>query len=197
MKRSRTLLVLVGGAVFALGALILLSPGLASAVPVGGLVEALGGPWVFVASFGVLGLVVVITVLLARGIQGIDESTPPDPERVYRVPSPGQSFDEFVGTGVSIRERLFGDRHEQIRQRVRQTALSTLMRTEGMSRQEAKTAIRKGTWTDDSVAASFLSRRQTPGTGERIAAALGSESSFQRGARRAAQAIARHEGESR
>jgi hypothetical protein len=187
---SRLLLGVVGLAAFLLGALVVVSPSTAGLVPVGGVVEALGGPWVFAAVFAVLALVPLVTVMVARGLRGIDESTPPDPEDVYGVPAPGAAFDEFVEGRGSVRERLFGDRHARLRERLRETALATLMRTEGMSRSEARTAIEQGTWTDDPVAAAFLSDRQTPGARARLLAVVRGESSFQHGARRTAAAIA-------
>lgn len=197
MKRSRLLLGVAGVGIFLLGALVVFSPSTADAIPVGGLVESLGGPWVFAAAFGVLALIPLVTVVVARGVQGLDESTPPDPEDVYAVPAPGASFDEFVDGRGSVRERLFGDRHSRLRERLRQTVLATLMRTEGMSRDEARTAIAQGTWTDDPAAAAFLSDRQTPGTRARLLAVVRGESGFQHGARRTAIAIAEDGGVNR
>lgn len=193
MRRSRALLGLVGGAVFLLGVAITLSPSTADAVPLDGAVEALGGPYVFVAAFAVAAVVVLLAVLLARAIEGIDESTPPDPEEVYRVPSPGQGFDEFVDGGVNLRARLFGDRHERVRDRLYRTAVATLVRAEGMSRAEARESLERGTWTDDEAAAAFFADRRTSRARGRLAAVVRGGSTFQHGARRAAEAIARQE----
>lgn len=194
MRRTRTLLGFLGIVAFVLGTYTVFNPAFAAAIPVQGVAEAIGGPWVFVASFGVLAVAVVVAVLLARGIEGIDESRPPDPEDVYRVPHPGQEFDDFVADGVGVRERLFGDRHQRTRQRVTAAALTTLERTQGLSRDEARDAVARGTWTDDAVAASFLSSRRTPGLSDRLVAVFRGESAFQYGARRAAEAVARLHG---
>lgn len=193
MKRSRRLLALAGGVVFLLGVWITLAPSIAGALPVSGAIEALGGPYVFVAVFGVAALVVVLAVLLARAIEGIDESTPPDPEEVYQVPRPGQPFDEYVDGRMNVRAQLFGNRHERIRDRLYRTAVATLVRVGGMSREEARESLERGTWTDDPTAAAFLSDSQNPGVGQRLAGAVRGESPFQHGARRAAEAIVRYE----
>lgn len=193
MKRSRLLLGVVGAGVFLFGVAIVVEPSTAAALPVDAAVELLGGPYVFVAAFGVVAFTVVVGVMLARAIDGLDESTPPDPEDVYRVPQPGHRFDAFVDGGGSVGRRLFGSRHEAVSRRVQQAAIATLIRTEGLSRSEAETAIEQGTWTDDSVAAAFLSERRRPSLGQRLVAAVRGESAFQQGARRAALAVARYD----
>lgn len=191
MKRSRLALGLVGTAVFVLGLAIVATPSTASALPVDPVVELLGGPYVFVALFGVVAFAVVLGVMLARAIAGLDESTPPDPEDIYQVPQPGHRFDRFVEGGGSVGRRVFGSRHEGVRRRIQQTALATLVRAEGLTRSEAETAIARGTWTDDPVAAAFLSERRTPSVTERLVSAIRGQSTFQQGARRAALEIAR------
>lgn len=190
--RSRTLLGGAGLVAVAVGALVVVAPSSAELLPVDGIVEALGEPWLFVAAFGVAGLVVLVAVMLARAVGGLDESTPPDPEDVYRVPSAGHRFDQFVDGDADLRDHLFGDHHEQVRRRIRDTVLATLMRTGGLSREEARAAVENGTWTDDSVAAAFLSERQRPTFRERLAAAVKGDSSVQQGARRAAEAVDRY-----
>lgn len=194
MRRTRILLGFLGIVAFALGVFTVFNPGVAAAIPIEGVAEAIGGPWVFVASFGVLAVAVVVAVLLARGVEGINESRPPDPEDVYRVPHPGQEFDDFVDDGVGVRERLFGNRHQRTRQRVTAAALTTLERTQGLSRDEAQDAVARGTWTDDAAAASFLSSRRTPDLSQRLVAVFRGESTFQHGARRAAEEVAHLQG---
>lgn len=197
MKRSRFALGVIGIAVFLFGVGTVLAPSTAGALPVDAVIELLGSPYVFVAAFGVVAFVVVVGVMLARAIGGLDESSPPDPEDIYSVPRPGHQFDEFVDGGGSLGRRLFGSRHEDVRQRVEQTALTTLVRAGGLSRNEAETALARGTWTDDPVAAAFLSERQRPSLGQRLVAAVRGESPVQQGARRAALAIAHYDEGSR
>lgn len=193
MNRWRKLFAVLGAGVFVVGLLTVVSPSLAGAIPIDGLVAFLGGPYVLLAALGVVAFVVAVSVMVARSIEGIDESTPPDPEDVYRVPHPGHRFDEFVDGGVRLRLHLFGDRPERARMRLQQTAVATLMRTDGLNRSEAREAIATGAWTDDELAASFLSGRRAPDAGERLVAALRGESAFQHGARRAAEALARYD----
>lgn len=194
MNRWRKAFAVVGVAVFLLGLLIVLSPSLGAAIPLEGLVSFLGGPYVFVAAIGVVSFVIAAGVVIARSVEGIDESTPPDPEDVYAVPRPGHRFDEFVDGEGSLRVRLFGDRHERARARLHRTALATLMRVAGLSHEEAREAIARGSWTDDQVAAAFLSDHRTPSVGQRLVAAVRGESTFQHGARRAAEAVDRLDG---
>lgn len=189
MRRLTGALAAVGLAVFVLGCLAVVAPEALEGLSVGSVTDDLGGPWVFVAVFGAVALVALLLVQTDRAVGGLDEATPPDPEGVYEVPHPGHRFDEFVTGGPSLRERLVGDRHEQASARVREVALATLTRS-GMSRDEARTALDAGTWTDDPVAAAFLATDESPGLGTRVRAALRGESAFAHGARRAADAIA-------
>lgn len=193
MNRWRKLYAVVGAGVFLLGLLTVLSPSVAGAIPIDGLVAFLGGPYILLATVGVIAFVVAVSVLVARSIEGIDESTPPDPEDVYRVPHPGHDFDEFVDGGLRLRLSLFRDRHARVRARLQRTAMATLMRADGLDRTEAREAVATGAWTDDDLAASFLSERHTPDVGERLVAAVRGESPFQHGARRAAEALARYD----
>ncbi|MFB6171111.1 MAG: hypothetical protein ABEJ23_01155 [Haloarculaceae archaeon] len=167
----------------------------AGRLPVGAATSALGGSYLLVAAIGAGMLVVVALALVARGIGGIDQTTPPDPEGVADVPTPGTGFDEFVDGRVSLRERFTGDRHEQVRTRLTDAAVTTLMRTEGLSRDGAAERVERGTWTDDRAASAFLAEGTGPGLAARLAAALRGQSTFQHGARRAAVAIARREGD--
>lgn len=193
MNRTRRWLAVAGTAVFLLALVVVVSPGTAGLLAFDAVVDAIGGPYAFVAAFGVIAFVVLVSVMIARAVEGLDESTPPDPEDVYRVPQPGHRFDAFVEGRGSLTRRLFGSDRETARARLQQTALATLMRVEGLSREEAKRTIERGTWTDDRVAAAFLSGRRQPSLGERLLAAARGESPVQHGARRAADALARYD----
>jgi hypothetical protein len=196
MSRSRRLLAAVGIVAFLLAVVGVFTPdslgGLTRSLD--SLVDRLGGPWVFVAAFGVLALAAGLAAQAGRAVGGLDEATPPDPEGVHEVPRPGHRLDAFIEGETSLPERVFGDRHERVRERLRAAALATLRRS-GLTREEALEALERGSWTDDPVAAAFLSETRTPGLGERVAGLVRGESAFQRGARRAAEAVADRGGE--
>lgn len=192
MRRTR-ILGAVGLLGAALAALVVVDPEAVGDLGVAGIAEALGGPWVLVAVFGAVALVFLFVLQGARAVGGLDEATPPDPEGVHEVPHPGHGFDEFLAGGVSLRERLFGDRRERVRDRIREAALATLTRS-GMSREAAQEAIETGAWTDDPTAAAFLATDRTSGPGSRVGAFLRGESAFGHGARRAVDEIAERRG---
>lgn len=193
MNRLRGLLAAVGVVGVAVGLATFAAPGIADAVPVQAVVEVLGGPWVLAALFGAAALVVVLAVILMRGVGGIDQATPPAPEDVYEVPHPGNTFDEFLD-GLDVGQRLSGERHRDVRERLRKAACATLMRVEDLDKEEAVRRVDDGAWTDDDVAASFLATRETPGLGGRLVATLRGETRYRRGARRAALAVAAYDG---
>lgn len=193
MNRLRGLLAAVGVVGVAVGLATFAAPGIVDAVPVQAVVEVLGGPWVLAAVFGAAALLVVLSVLLMRGVGGIDQATPPAPEDVYEVPHPGSTFDEFLD-GLDVGERLSGERHRDVRERLRRAAWTTLMRVEDLDKEDAVRRVEEGTWTDDEVAASFLASGETPGLGGRIVGALRGETRHRRGARRAALAVAAYDG---
>lgn len=192
MNRLRGLLAGLGVLATAVGFAMFVAPGLAAAIPIDGAVTVLGGSWVLAAVFGVAAVLVVLAVISMRAVGGIDQTTPPDPEDVYEVPHPGESFDRFL-EGLRIDERLSGDRHDDVRERLRDTACLTLMRVEDLDKQVARERVEAGDWTDDQVAASFLASGETPGLAGRILASVRGETGFRRGARRAALAVANYE----
>lgn len=195
MSSRRLLLGLAGAAAFVFGYVAMTVPGVAGLVPVDpGAADADLG-YLLVAAVGALAVLLVLVVLGARAVFGIDQADPPAPETPMEVPRPGESFDEFVSGDLGLRERLVGDRYREVERRLHQTAVETVMREQGLSRDEARRAVEQGTWTDDEEAAGFLASSWTPPLRTRLLAAVRGRSAFQRGARRAAEAIARQGGD--
>lgn len=193
----RTALGLAGIAAFAFGYLATTVPGVADLVPVApGAGDADLG-YLLVAALGALAVLLVLAVLGARAVYGIDQAEPPAPETPQRVPRPGESFDDFVAGDIGLRDRLVGDRYQEVERRLRRTAVETLVRERGVTREEARRAVDRGSWTDDEVAAGFLASARTPPLGTRLVAAARGRSPFQRGARRTAVAIASLGGDDR
>lgn len=190
----RLLLGLAGVAAFGFAYAAMTVPGVADLVPVTpGAADADLG-YLLVAALGGLAIVVLATVVGARAAFGIDQADPPAPETPRRAPRPGASFDEFVDGTVGLRDRLVGDRHRQVQARLREAAVETVMRERGSTRDEARRAVERGTWTDDEVAAGFLAPSGRAPLGTRIVAAARGRSTAQRAARRAADAIGRLRG---
>lgn len=186
-------LVVVGGIVLAAGLVILVRPSLAEFVPIEAALVVLGNGYVLVAAFGVAAILGGLAVLVGRGVSGIDQTTPPDPEDVHPVPRSGESFDEFV-SGSVLQDWLLSDRHHRVRTRLRESAVDTVMREAHCTREEARTRVERGTWTDDDVAGDFLAEGGTSVPVGGALAALRGESPFQRAARRTAVEIANYDG---
>lgn len=194
MNRRRLVLGLVGAVAFVFGYVAMTVPGVASVVPLGPDAADADTGYVLVAALGALAVLLVAAVFGARAVYGIDQADPPAPETPQQVPRPGQSFDEFVSGDVGLRERLVGDRYGEVERRLRRTAIETVMQERGVTREEARRAVHRGTWTDDEEAAGFLASARTPPLSTRLFAAVRGRSAFQRGARRTAEAIARQGG---
>jgi hypothetical protein len=96
-----------------------------------------------------------------------------DPERRYEAPTPGDDADETLGlaSGWSRRGRRS---RAQLRERVAEAATAVIVDTTGCSRTEAIQRIRRGEWTDDPIAAWFLSDSVELGRRERLRLLLGS-----------------------
>lgn len=183
-------LVLAAGALLAgLTLLVLTVPAVGNAVPLGTVVERLGGDYVFVAVFGAVAAVFLLVALAWRGVNGLDQAEPPTPEEVETVPRFGGDFDDLVGGRVGIRDRFFSDRPAAVRERVREAAVDAEIAATGCSRAEARTRVADGSWTSDAEAAAFLADGADPPVSARVRAALRGRAWFQRGASRAAEAV--------
>lgn len=195
MRRAAwSLLVVAGLAVFGLALALAFVPELGSAVPVDAAVALLGSDYMVVAVLGALAAVALAALLVRRAATSVEQATPPAPEEVQAAPHLGAEFDDWLA-GLDLRARLTGDRHERVRERLRETAVHTVMRAEGCSREEARRRVESGEWTDDPTAAAFLGRESRLPLGTRARAALRGDSGFQYGARETVDAIAgRREG---
>jgi hypothetical protein len=190
MNRIRQLLLAVGALLVGVTLLALTVPGVGDLFPVATAVEQLGGDYVFVAVFGGVAAVLLLAGLAWRGVNGLNQSTPPTPEDVQTVPLFGSDFDDVVDRRLAIRDRFFADRSERVRERVRAAAVEAEVAA-GRSRGDAERRVAEGTWTDDLEAAAFLSDDSgpSPPIAGRIRAAARGRAWYQRGARRAAEAV--------
>jgi len=96
-----------------------------------------------------------------------------DPERRYEAPTPGDDADETLrlAGGWSRRGRRSRNR---LRERVAQAATAAIADTAGCSREAAARRVQEGEWTDDPVAAWFLSDSVALDRRERLRLLLGS-----------------------
>lgn len=187
-RRLRLGLAVLGGLVFALGVLTVIVPTTA-ATSLGALVALLGNDYLIVAVIGVVALAVVAVVLVATGRSGVNQTAPPAPEGVYPVPRFGEEIDAFLSKG-GFAHVAGSDPHEEIRSELRAVAVTTVMRDANCTREEAQQRIEAGTWTDDGVAATFLSEGRTPSLGTRLRTAFVGESPAEQAVRAAATEIA-------
>lgn len=192
MKVLRWLFGLLGLATFGVAAGVVVSPAIADLVPLDAALELLGNDYFVVAVFGALALLLTLVVVAIRGVRGLDQATPPDPEDVQTAPRLGADFDRLVDRGFGVSARFLSDEGSEVRERLRKTAVTVRMREANCSRSAAERAVQRGEWPQDRAAAAFLSGENgpSPGVRARARAALHGESWFQHGLRRSAEAIA-------
>jgi len=151
-------------------------------------------------AFDLDGAVLTIAGVLAvvQGVRYLDRrrhadrsAAAPDgePEARVEVPVPGAAFDDDV---VAARGWSPAGRHRrrELRDRVRESAVETLYRHEGLDRSAAARAVETGEWTDDRAAAAFLSPEVGVPARARVRAVLRRESTFEYALGRAVAAVA-------
>ena len=190
MRALRTSIGVLGIAALGLGAGTVLVPGLAARLDVG---AAVANDYLFVVPLGLAAAVVVVGALASRGLRGVDQATPPDPEGVPTADAPGADFDRLVGGGLRTAPATYRNR-DRLRTRLREAALRSVSRAERCPRADARRRVAAGTWTDDPVAAAFLAEdteRDRASPREALAALRRGEVALQRRARRTVRAIER------
>jgi len=164
-----------------------LLPGVATLLPVEAVVAWVGNDYFLLGAFGGVALVVVSGMVARRAASQVEQAAPPDPETVPDAPRPGERVDDVVGRwpwGLSDADRSY--LHERLR-----TAAVYGELDQGRSRAAARERVDSGAWTDDPVAARFL----TPESGgptltERLGLALRGDSWTQYAARATARELA-------
>lgn len=192
MKVLRVVLTVAGGLVLAVGLALVAVPDAAAALHVADLVALLGNDYLLVVPLAVLAALAVIAVVQSRLLSGVDEASPPDPEGVPTAPHPGSEFDTLIDDGLGPIGRLFSDKADLIRERLRRTAIRTVMRADNCSRETARERIDRGEWTTDRGAVAFVTG-DDGATGPGLVAVLRGASTFKREVRRTALAIAHYE----
>lgn len=193
MNRTGRLLVGGVGAVGAAGALALVARPNGGLDPAASTLVALAGnDYVLAAGVASVALLVVVAVLALRGVDGVNRTTPPEPETVQNAAHPGVEFDRAVEDASWNPIGRDADR-AAVRERVRDAAIRSVMHRDGLARERAAARVDAGDWTDDDAAAAFLGDTERTSVTARLLGPL-SGPGFRRGARRAVDEICRREG---
>lgn len=185
MKLLKTLVGVVGVAIVVVGVVLAGDSSLAEPA-----VEALGNDYLVVAVPAVLAVALVVLGLVFRAASGISQATPPDPEGVPTVPTLGSEFDEFVTGAPGLRSHLLGGASSEMHERLREAAIRTEMRVEGITREAATDRVDAGEWTADRHAATYCRPDGASGPfGGRLRAATRGRTWSQYGAARTADAL--------
>ncbi|RDI71330.1 DUF7269 family protein [Halopelagius longus] len=132
------------GGVFVLGGLA----GLA-----GFAVPGLNATTVFVTFVGLIAGVQGLRYALRRRNVTVFATETGDTERRYRVPVPGEDADRELSVAGGWRG---GRGSSGVRERIRESAVETLVLRDNCTEAEAEARIDEGSWTDDPVAARYL-----------------------------------------
>ncbi|SFL00114.1 hypothetical protein SAMN04487950_1859 [Halogranum rubrum] len=134
--------------------------------------------YTFVTLVGALAIVQGLRYVSRRRQSEYAETETGDPEQRFRVPTPGDEFDRQVSSALGWSLRNVSEQRD-VRSRLHRTAVDVLVIHEHCSPDEAEAHIRAGTWTDDVIAAGFLSEEvPTPPLRTRLRLLFRRESRF-------------------
>ncbi|WP_042664357.1 hypothetical protein [Haloferax sp. ATB1] len=151
MNRRKLLFGLLGLACLAAGTVAR-----GTAFPVTALVSEVGGDYVLVAALSGIALLAALPVIASGRESELQQVETSDPEVPVRVPPAGREFDETV-QGWDYRTPVLGDStRARVKTRLRTAAVEAVMRERNCGRSRARQLVRRGEWTDDAEAASFL-----------------------------------------
>lgn len=151
-------------------------------------VEIVEHDWLIVAALGVVAVLVAATLLLSGRGAKMHQTEMPTVERPVPVAAAGDPFDETVGGWRFMLPFVGRSTREDIRERLRSTAVLAVAADEGIARVEARRRVDQGRWTDDRVATEFLDGART-GLGEWVVALANGETGPEYRARRTVEAI--------
>lgn len=172
----------------------MVAPETARLFPVDDTVARLGNDYLLVALLGIVGVATTVTVLTQQSLRGVEQATPPDPEKPPTGERPGTKFDATVDAWRGVALWLRPGRQRRIRERLYEAAVEALTRTKGCSRKEARQMVERGTWTDDRDAAAFLANDGGIDPLVTVGGVLRGEAPIRRRVHRTVEAIERLEG---
>ena len=183
--------------IIALGLALGLADRPAESLPIEALVGLLGNDYLLVAVFAVFALLLALPVVLSGRPGALEQADVPDPEFPVAAPPPGASVDEQAGRLRTVLPIVGSSRRREIRVRLRETAIRTVMRTDGCDRRTATERVDGGTWTADRRAAGFLTEGSSSVSTvdwwtmlDWMPAVLGSRTRFERRVERVVDALA-------
>lgn len=161
LRLSLKAVVFVAGAAAAvIGVATFFVPGLADSFTViRSLEAALGNDYLLVGSISAVALFLGLLFAFMGRAGTVQQAETPDAEGVESVPAPGDDFDELVGDATGWRS---GEKKEEVRERVRESAVDVVANEENCSRPEADRYVDTGTWTADRYASAFLGGSDAP-----------------------------------
>ena len=182
---DRPLLTVAGVLAAAWGIAALFAPELAAVVD---------ADYLFVRLVGALALLQGVRVVQERRHGAIDQAETGDPETTGSVPTPGREFDESLRRiHDGARKSRFKSR-KRVRKQLESAVVDAIVQRESCSTEEATDVVKRGEWTDDPYAASFVGGPDPPRRPLRtlLRRSVGGETKYQRRARRTADAVARY-----
>ncbi len=144
--------------------------------------------YLFVTFVGIVAGTMGVYLLHRRRKTPRELTTFDDPESRYRSAVPGEGLDERIAK-IAIESRI-RTVQPKIRDRIRDAAIQALIVHAGYDLAAAQAAVDEGTWTNDPMAAVFLSRNSSYPPGMRLKAFFGRVDPSTIGARRSIEAIA-------
>lgn len=151
----RVLLLVSGIAALGFGLLVIFDPEMEGLLQTNAAITVLGSDYMVLAILALVAVGLALLLVAVRHVSGVKEASPPVVEGVMTATYPGVSFDQADHGWLS---RLHPGRSPcGRRDRLRQSAIRATMHADGCSRSDAGRRIDEGVWTDDPVAASFLS----------------------------------------
>jgi hypothetical protein len=137
------------------------------------LAAALSLEWTLVLLVAVAAGVQALRFVQSRRQTPLQATETPDTEQRYQAPTPGDDVDEALGVARGWSRRGRRSRN-QLRERAGEAAIAAIIDATGCSRAAAVERVQRGEWTDDLVAAWFLSDTVELGRRERLRLLLGS-----------------------
>ncbi|MFB6104698.1 MAG: hypothetical protein ABEJ57_06395, partial [Halobacteriaceae archaeon] len=177
----RRLLFGAGVAAAVLGLVLIAVPGVAGGVAITELL---------VYGLGVLALLLAVGALYRRRNTAIAQAETGTPERPTPLPRPGSGVDTRLHNLVRLqsRARLANERTD-LDERLEELAIRVIARREDCTRDDARTLLDRGEWTDDRYAAAYFADDIDVPFRDRVRASLGGSVTAQT-ARHAIEALA-------
>lgn len=119
----------------------------------------LGNDYFVVGAIAAVGIFLALIFAYQGRAGTVQQIETPDAEGAQPVPAPGDDFDELVEKSKSWRAR---EEREEVRDRLRETAISAVTKTENCPRYAAEHRVETGAWTADTYAAALLGEDEAP-----------------------------------